>query len=871
MSRPVRVLVVAAVLLLALWRAPFLHAGQPQAPVKVFLDCESCFADFSAPRSRSSTTSAIAPRRKCTCSSRARETGPRRLRVHPRLHRPRPLRRTSATRSRPSPTSVGYRRHHPAAARDGAARRAAALPHARRRCRRSSSSRSALGTTRQTRAVPVAGDPLEQLGVQPAGLGLVRGRGVEPRSASSAPASAPIASRRTGRSRSAAEIDHEREEFDLDEDEPVSVERRERDFNWLVVKRSRRALVGWRARARSSRPPSTTRSWPIAGGAGGRVQLLSLLACTRGASCARIRRRPVSSFATTRRRCYGKLEETLPTHELSLTLEQRERWGTLEASVEWSQYLHDLSSPGSRPTANSRCASRAACRSPPRSTPRASAISCPSQPAAPRRRSPAAPAPARERLRVQPLLQPHLHLRLDLQQHRQSPIRPVCANPWKPDEQPQVPAHCCNIKPHYRRQTMYRRDFLKQERRRAGGVRVSRATPSSSPATKKRVGLIGSGWYGKSDLFRLIQVAPVEVVSLCDVDKQMLAEAADLVADAAGLEEAAAASTATTARCSRRRTSTSSCRHARPLARPADDRRRRGRGRRLGAEADQRRRRRGPGDARRRPQAQARRAGRHAAPQHAAPDRGPRPRSSRRASSATIGLRRDLLLLPHAGDAEPARRRSRRRTSTTRCGPARRRCGRTTRSSTRAAGARSWSTATASWATCASTCSTWSAGCSTSAGRSASPRPAASSSTRRARRTSPTRRPRRSTSANCTVVWQHRTWGSAPDPKYPVGRDDLRRQGHAQGERQSATTSSRSARARRRCTRTSCIELEQVSRGQDREGPGAARRAGDPRPHEELPRVRSRRAASRSPTSSRATSRRRPASWRTCRCSSAAR
>ncbi len=46
----------------------------------------------------------------------------------------------------------------------------------------------------------------------------------------------------------------------------------------------------------------------------------------------------------------------------------------------------------------------------------------------------------------------------------------------------------------------------------------------------RRVGLIGSGWYGKCDLFRLIQVAPVEVVSLCDVDSRMLAQAADLVA-----------------------------------------------------------------------------------------------------------------------------------------------------------------------------------------------------------------------------------------------------------------------------------------------------------------------------------------------------
>lgn len=46
----------------------------------------------------------------------------------------------------------------------------------------------------------------------------------------------------------------------------------------------------------------------------------------------------------------------------------------------------------------------------------------------------------------------------------------------------------------------------------------------------KRVGLIGTGWYGKADLLRLIQVSPVEVVSLCDVDKQMLEGAAEIVA-----------------------------------------------------------------------------------------------------------------------------------------------------------------------------------------------------------------------------------------------------------------------------------------------------------------------------------------------------
>lgn len=50
-----------------------------------------------------------------------------------------------------------------------------------------------------------------------------------------------------------------------------------------------------------------------------------------------------------------------------------------------------------------------------------------------------------------------------------------------------------------------------------------------NPQKAWRVGLIGTGWYGKSDLFRLIQVAPVEVVALCDVDRNMLGAAGKLV------------------------------------------------------------------------------------------------------------------------------------------------------------------------------------------------------------------------------------------------------------------------------------------------------------------------------------------------------
>ncbi|PIB22792.1 Gfo/Idh/MocA family protein [Maribacter sp. 4G9] len=45
----------------------------------------------------------------------------------------------------------------------------------------------------------------------------------------------------------------------------------------------------------------------------------------------------------------------------------------------------------------------------------------------------------------------------------------------------------------------------------------------------KKVALIGTGWYGTSDLFKLIQVANVEVVSLCDVDSNFLNEVGELV------------------------------------------------------------------------------------------------------------------------------------------------------------------------------------------------------------------------------------------------------------------------------------------------------------------------------------------------------
>ena len=78
---------------------------------------------------------------------------------------------------------------------------------------------------------------------------------------------------------------------------------------------------------------------------------------------------------------------------------------------------------------------------------------------------------------------------------------------------------------------MLRRDFLKT----TGAALAFSAMPAYAqqfPDVKKRVALIGTGWYGKSDLFRLVQVAPnIEIVSLCDADSKMLDECAAMCAE----------------------------------------------------------------------------------------------------------------------------------------------------------------------------------------------------------------------------------------------------------------------------------------------------------------------------------------------------
>lgn len=75
-----------------------------------------------------------------------------------------------------------------------------------------------------------------------------------------------------------------------------------------------------------------------------------------------------------------------------------------------------------------------------------------------------------------------------------------------------------------------RRSFLIKSSAAVAGLSVASPLKGINyPQSAKRVALIGTGWYGKSDLFRLMQVAPVEVAGLCDVDRLQLQQAESLV------------------------------------------------------------------------------------------------------------------------------------------------------------------------------------------------------------------------------------------------------------------------------------------------------------------------------------------------------
>ena len=83
---------------------------------------------------------------------------------------------------------------------------------------------------------------------------------------------------------------------------------------------------------------------------------------------------------------------------------------------------------------------------------------------------------------------------------------------------------------------MDRRQFLQAAATSSVAAGLSRSVVAADrelqqPEKPLRVALIGSGWYGKVDLLRLLQVHDADVRAVCDVDSKMADEAAATIAE----------------------------------------------------------------------------------------------------------------------------------------------------------------------------------------------------------------------------------------------------------------------------------------------------------------------------------------------------
>ena len=222
------------------------------------------------------------------------------------------------------------------------------------------------------------------------------------------------------------EIEHSREDFDLDEDEPLRAVRNERDFDALVARslndhwsiggRAQHRFVDVRQHRHSERS-SARRSNTTS----------SRIRSTRAGSCASATPSVLTTRGTAKRRCCSRCPTRWRSRRRRITLDQREPWGSLQAELEYSTFLPDASLYRIQleGDVNVRLARGLSLshRRQRRAGIRDQTFDSP--PGRDRRGSAAAPPPPAQRLRIQPADRADLHVRIDLQHDRQSTVRAV--------------------------------------------------------------------------------------------------------------------------------------------------------------------------------------------------------------------------------------------------------------------------------------------------------------------------------------------------------------------------------------------------------------------------------------------------------------
>jgi len=135
-------------------------------------------------------------------------------------------------------------------------------------------------------------------------------------------------------------IDHQSETFNLDEEDPFEVDQRERSLDWFVAKSlGPHWSVGFEGRVESSTFANTKISSEVSPAVEYSVFPYRDYATRQLMLLYELGFEVVEYYEGT---LFDKLEETLWSQEIAVRLDQRQPWGSLQAGMQWSQYLHDL-------------------------------------------------------------------------------------------------------------------------------------------------------------------------------------------------------------------------------------------------------------------------------------------------------------------------------------------------------------------------------------------------------------------------------------------------------------------------------------------------------------------------------------------------
>jgi hypothetical protein len=134
-------------------------------------------------------------------------------------------------------------------------------------------------------------------------------------------------------------LDERRETFEIDDEGELEVERTERSVDWFAA---RGLSPHWSLGVDGDVASSTFGNTSFAARAAPAVEY-SIFPYEEYATRQFVIQYQVgvehAEYAEVT--LFDRLEETRARHELSADLDQRQPWGSLEAGIEWSQYLHD--------------------------------------------------------------------------------------------------------------------------------------------------------------------------------------------------------------------------------------------------------------------------------------------------------------------------------------------------------------------------------------------------------------------------------------------------------------------------------------------------------------------------------------------------